>query len=350
MNYEFLTLTFLGNSVQDYLIAFGIFIGSMIGLLIVKVVILNKLRKWAGKTSSSLDNFLVQLLSQKIMPPLYYGAFFISTLELNLNARLEKTLEIIGIILVTFFAVRFALAFILYVLEKYYYSKDKDKSKKQAIKGILTVVSVIIWGLALIILLDNLGFKVSSLLAGLGIGGIAIALAAQALLGDFFSYFTIFFDRPFEIGDFIIVGEYLGVVENIGIKTTRIRSLSGEQLVFSNTDLTNSRIKNYKRMDKRRIVFKLGVTYSTSKEQLEKIPNIIKSIIGNITNAAFDRSHFSSYGDFSLDIETVYYVLTGDYNKYMDIQQEINLKIFEAFAQEKIEFAFPSQTIYMQNS
>lgn len=162
-----------------------------------------------------------------------------------------------------------------------------------------------------------------------------------------FSYFVIFFDKPFEIGDFIVVGDKMGVVEYVGIKTTRIRALSGEQLVFSNTDLTNSRVHNFKKMERRRIVFKLGVIYQTPAEKLKAIPQMVKDIIVKQTDAEFDRGHFASFGDFSLDFEFVYYVSGADYAKCMDIQQAINLSIFEIFEREKIEFAYPSQTLFV---
>jgi small-conductance mechanosensitive channel len=236
------------------------------------------------------------------------------------------------------------------VLETHWLKKEVDETKKRDVKGIVPIIKVVIWSIGIIFLLDNLGFKINTVIAGLGIGGIAVALAAQALLGDLFSYFSILFDRPFEIGDFIIVGDYLGTIEHIGIKTTRIRSLSGEQLVFSNTDLTNSRVRNYKRMQKRRVVFQLGVTYQTTLQQVKEIPQIITDVIKNVNDTVFDRAHFSSYGDFSLNFETVYNVLSSDYNKYMDIQQEINFAIKEEFEKRGIEFAYPTQTLFMEKS
>ena len=197
--------------------------------------------------------------------------------------------------------------------------------------------------------MDSLGVKISALIAGLGIGGIAIALAAQTILGDLFSCFIIFFDRPFVTGDFIIIGEFKGTVDKIGLKTTRLISLGGEQLIFSNTDLTNSRIRNYKRMDRRRIVFEFGVIYQTTLTQLKKIPQIVEEIITQIPETTFDRAHFASYGDFSLNFEVVYYVNDRDYNKYMNIQQEINFQIKETFEKEGIEFAYPTQTLFLSN-
>ena len=182
----------------------------------------------------------------------------------------------------------------------------------------------------------------------LGIGGIAIALAAQTILGDLFSYFVIFFDRPFEIGDFIVIDDKSGVVEHIGIKTTRIRTLGGEQLICSNTDLTNSGLHNYKRLQKRRILFNLGVTYQTSHQQISEIPGILKGIVESKPYVTFDRAHFSGYGDFSLNFEIVYYILDSDYTFYMDKQQAIYLDILKAFEERGIEFAYPTQTLMMQ--
>jgi small-conductance mechanosensitive channel len=196
--------------------------------------------------------------------------------------------------------------------------------------------------------LDNVGIDVTALVAGLGVGGIAVALAVQNVLGDLFASLSIALDKPFTLGDFLIIDDYMGSVEHIGLKTTRIRSLSGEQLVFSNTDLLKSRIKNYGRMFERRVVFKIGVTYQTPRDKIELIPTIIREAIESQEPVRFDRSHFQAYGDFSLLFETVYYVLKPDYNLYMDIQQAINLEIHRRFEQESIEFAYPTQTLILQ--
>jgi len=173
--------------------------------------------------------------------------------------------------------------------------------------------------------------------------GSAVALAVQNILGDLFASFSIVLDRPFVMGDFIIVGEHLGTVEHIGLKTTRLRSLSGEQLVFSNTDLLGSRIRNYKRMAERRVVFSLGVLYQTSPEQLEKIPQMIRDIVEAQTPVRFDRAHFKEYGASSLNFEIVYYVLSSDYALYMDIQQRINYQLKSRLDANGIEFAYPTQ-------
>ncbi len=346
----FLQQTFFNNRILDYLICLSIFLIGIIVIQIFKRFLLKRLRKWAKRTATTIDDFLIRMIEKELLPLFYFGAFYVSIQGLTLNPALEKGINVLGLILLTIFGVRFLLAIIVYGLENYWVKKEKDVAKKQGLKGILMTVKVIAWGLAIIILLDNFGIKVSALIAGLGIGGVAIALAAQSILGDLFSYFSIFFDRPFEIGDFIIVGDLLGTVEHIGIKTTRVRSLGGEQLVFSNTDLTNSRVRNYKRMDRRRVVFRLGVTYETGLRELKEIPVVITNIIKGINDTVFDRTHFFSYGDFSLVFEVVYYVIGSDYNKYMDIQQEINLKIKEEFEKHGIEFAYPTQTLYLNKT
>jgi small-conductance mechanosensitive channel len=211
------------------------------------------------------------------------------------------------------------------------------------------VLQSLLWMILLLVALDNFGINVTTLVAGLGISGIAVALAVQNILGDLFASFSIVFDKPFVIGDFIIVGDFLGTVEYVGLKTTRIRSLSGEQLIFSNGDLLKSRIRNFKRMYERRVVFTIGVLYQTTYEQLIEIPKMIRSIIESQGQVRFDRAHFKEYGAYSLNFEVVYWIQNPDYNVYMDIQQAINLTIFKQFKEKDIHFAYPTQTLFIEN-
>ncbi len=345
---EIFDKTILQNSVMDYIVFFVSFLAGIIFIQILKSIVIKRLKVWSEKTATSIDDFLIKLFEQKLVPLLYFGVFYLTIKSLSMTEAVKKAVDVAGIILLTFLVIRLIIVIINYIIESYAKKTSLDPGRQQNFRGIITIVKVIIWTAGGAFLLDNLGFKISAVLAGLGIGGIAVALAAQTILGDLFSYFVIFFDRPFEVGDFIIVGDYMGSIEYIGIKTTRVRSLGGEQLVFSNTDLTNSRIKNYKRMEKRRVLFSLGVTYQTSTEQIKEVPGIIKKAIENVNDTVFDRAHFSSYGDFSLNFEIVYYVLSGDYNKYMDIQQEINFQIKEIFEKRGIEFAYPTQTLFME--
>lgn len=344
---EILELKFLNNRLLDYLICTGVFLLSTVAIKIFERVILKKLKKWAEKTITTLDDFIVSIFERVVTPFLYLGALYSSIQILTLNAFLVKVVNVFGIAVLTIFTVRVASKVITYGFEVYSQKEKQSSALDQSHKGILKVVKFILWSGAIIFFLDNLGFKISAVIAGLGIGGIAIALAAQAVLKDLFSYFSILFDRPFEVGDFIIVEDLLGTIEHIGIKTTRVRSLGGEELIFSNSDLTDSRVRNYKRMQKRRVVFKLGVVYSTPLKTLKEIPQVIEKAITSVENTVFDRAHFSSYGDFNLVFEIVYYVLSRDYNKYMDTQQAINFIIKEEFEKKGIEFAFPTQTIHI---
>ena len=335
------------NSVADYLIVIGLFLAALIAIKIFKHYILKRLKKLAEKTTTTIDDFLIRIIQKQILPLANFGAFYLSVNILSLPPFAKKIIDVIGMAVLMVFTARLALSFMSYGFDLYFTKRGKDIAADRSLTGILAVLKVIVWALAIVMFLDNLGFKISAIIAGLGIGGIAIALAAQAILGDLFSYFSILFDRPFEVGDFIILDDYLGTIEHIGIKTTRIRSLGGEQVILSNTDLTSSRVRNYKRMDKRRVVFKLGVTYQTSLEQLKVIPGAIEKIIKGVKGTTFDRAHFSSYGDFNLEIEVVYYVMSRDYNIYMDTQQEINFAIKKEFEAREIEFAYPTQTVFL---
>jgi len=344
---EILKQAYLGNTVLNYLICAGLFLSLFIAIKLVRLFVLKGMKKLAARTKNTFDDFLMRLIQTIVVPLAYFGAFYMSLQSLVFPKFAKKGLDVLAMAVLTFCSVRLAIAFLTYGLDIYLTKRGRETDLKRSMEGILRVAKVIIWGLAMVFFLDNLGFQISAVIAGLGIGGVAVALAAQAVLGDLFSYFAILFDRPFEIGDFIIIGDYLGCVEHVGIKTTRIRSLGGEQLIFSNSDLTNSRVRNYKRMKKRRVVFKLGVIYQTPHEQLKEIPAINKKAVMDVKDTTFDRAHFFSYGDFSLVFEVVYYVMSPDYNKYMDTQQDINFIIHKEFEKRGIEFAYPTQTLHM---
>jgi len=211
------------------------------------------------------------------------------------------------------------------------------------------VLKGILWVFAFLIFLQNLGYNISTLLAGIGIGGVAIAFALQSILEDVFSYFSIYFDKPFVVGDFLDVGGQFGTVSYIGIKSTRLTTLQGEELVIPNQTLTSSNVHNYKKMKERRIQFSFGILYETPVEKVKKVLQIIKEIVDAEDNDRFDRAHFNNFGDSSLDFEVVYFMLTDDYKEYMNTQQSINLKMLQNFAKEKIEFAYPTRTVLVKN-
>jgi len=350
MNMNILEQVFFGNRILDYIAAFLILI---IGLLFVKLAIgsfISRLKKVAEKTANKFDDLLVKMLRKLILPLLYLTCIYIGLKTLNMPVVAHRIINITELALITILLTRLFIIFVNYSLNLYIARQRGDITLVRSLDGMLRVLKYLIWAIAFIIFLDNIGFKVSALLAGLGIGGIAVAIAAQALLKDFFSYFSIVFDRPFKLGDFIAIGDFMGTVEHIGVKTTRIRSLSGEMLIFSNTDLTDSRVRNYTSMEKKWVLFNINMTYQTPIDKLKEIPAMIETIIKNIKGAAFDRAHFSKYSEASIVFEIAYTVLSSDYKKFMDIQQEINLAIKEEFEKRKIEFAYPTRTLYLKNN
>ncbi|MBK7883613.1 MAG: mechanosensitive ion channel family protein [Chitinophagaceae bacterium] len=345
---ELLKKVYFGNTVLQYLIATGIILLGMLIVFFLKHVVLKKIKRWSEHTKTHFDDFLVEGIRRFIIPILYFTAIYLGLLSLTLSQKMANILKVATTIFITYFILRLISAAVSGLLQNYLRRQVHGEEKVKQLGGIMLLINIVIWIMGFLFLFDNMGYNITTILTGLGIGGIAIALAAQNILGDLFNYFVIFFDKPFEIGDYIVIDDKQGNVDYIGIKTTRIKSLTGEQLVISNSDLTSSRIHNYKRMEKRRISFKIGVTYSTSLELLKQIPAIIRSIIEIQETADFDRAHFTSYNESSLDYEIVYHVLDGDYTKYMDIQQAINLRIFEEFQNLGIEFAFPTRTLFIE--
>lgn len=349
-----------GNTGYQYVLAFGIFIGLLIVLKLFQVAIIARLKGLAQKTKTDFDDVLIEIFSN-IKPPFYLlVALYFGINVLSLHEIATMVIKVLFLLVVVYELIQAADRLVSYAIRTYLQKTRGDEhelegdqeAEYQQMESMLKVLRIVIkiglWAVGLLLILSNLGVNITSLVASLGIGGLAIALALQTVLSDLISSFSIYMDKPFKVGDFIIVGDDMGVVEKIGFKTTRIRDLQGQQLVISNQELTSTRIHNFKRMQRRRIPVTLGVVYETPHEKLEKIPTLIKDIITKETETEFDRCHFKSYGDFSLNYEYVYFVDTADYNEYMDIQQRINLAINKAFVDEGIEFAYPTQTIIVQ--
>ena len=342
---EILNVTFMGNSVQEYAVAIGIIIAAVIVIQIIKRKVILKTKE-SAQDSGKHQELFIKAVNRLLIPFLYLGSFYIAIKTLSFGVKADSYIKIIYEIIAAWYGIRFIVALVNFSISKFV-EKTRNEEDSKRIKPLFAFLNFVIWVIGLLFLLDNLGFQVSTIIAGLGISGIAVALAAQAILGDLFSYFVIFFDKPFEIGDFIVFDDKKGTVEKIGVKSTKVRSLSGELIVVSNSNLTNVRLHNFKQLEKRRVVFTIGVSYQTKPEQLKYISQKMKEIIDNYELVEFNRCHFFNFGDFSLNFETVYFVLTDDYNTYMNIQQDINLKIFEDFAQKRIEFAYPTQTLYV---
>ena len=350
MSLDFLNTEFLHNRAIDYLIAFTILGLGIIIANILESIVLTRLKRWAKKTATRLDDGIIHLIEITLIPLLYLGTFYLAIGNLNLHPILRQVIDVLAVTIATILGIRFFNLVVEKCLRIYWLNNQSiNPSLEHTFKAFLPAIRAVIWGVGLIFLLDNLGFNISAVVASLGIGGVAIALASQGVLQDLFSYFAILLDRPFEIGDFIVVGDFLGTVEHVGIKTTRIKSLSGEELIIANTDLTGSRIRNFKRMERRRIEFKISVGYDTPPDLLKEIPTIIKKAVEEFKNITFDRAHFFAYTDLSLDFIIVYFVNSSDYNEYMDAQQHINLRLKQEFEKRSIKFASLHQVAYFNN-
>lgn len=337
------------NSTQDW--AFALLAAAVFTLTLhtLRRLVLHRLERISRTTDTIIDDFLVDVLSAtRILLAVAVG-LYVATHFLTLPAATEKLVDRIFIGLLILQSGLWAnRGLVFWLTHKFAKGGDADAGARAMTLSLLSFLGrVALWTLVALLILDNMGLNVTALVASLGIGGIAVALAVQNILGDLFASLSIAIDKPFVIGDFIIVDDLMGSIEHVGLKTTRIRSLSGEQIIFSNNDLLKSRIRNYKRMQERRAVFAIGVTYDTPAQQLENIPALIRQAIDAQENARFDRAHFKGFGAFSLDFEAVYYVLKPDYNVYMDVQQDINLQLVREFTERSIQFAFPTQTLHI---
>jgi small-conductance mechanosensitive channel len=349
MNSDLLNQTFLSMTIVQWVTLLGIWIAASAAIAFVNWFLVRRFSTFAGHTKNVVDDYLAAVLKKTKW-------FFAAAIGLYAATYIVEVTDQMALIVSRVAFILLLIQVILWVNEAIseYINRYRERKLEEDAGAVTTVQAMgflgrlVLYTVVLLLALDNFGVEVTALIASLGIGGIAVALTLQNVLGDLFASLSIVLDKPFVVGDFLIVGDFLGTVENIGLKTTRIRSLSGEQLVFSNSDLLGSRIRNYKRMYERRVVFEIGVTYQTPHEKLKAIPGMIRDIIESQNQTRFDRSHFKAFGDSALTFETVYYVLVPDFTAYMDIQQSINLALLEQFEQESIEFAYPTQTLHLE--
>jgi len=348
---DWLDYEVFGNTALTWAIACSLFAVVWLGLLLLRRVVVQRLEKLDQRDDSSVAlNVAADVAGATRGWFLFLAALFIGTRFLELPDDIDAWAYRAAMIALLLQGGLWLSAGVTKSIQK---KREHDLAESPADVAAMDILSFIarvtIWSLVLLAILDNLGVNITTLIAGLGVGGIAVALAAQNILGDLFASLSIVLDKPFVVGDFLSIGEFLGSVEKVGIKTTRMRSLSGEQLVFSNNDLLSSRIRNFGRMFERRVVFSIGVTYQTPAEQLRAIPGMLRAAVESQEKVRFDRAHFQKYGDFALIFEVVYYVLSSNYNEYMDIQQEVNLTIYEDFDANGIEFAYPTQTLFISH-
>ncbi|HEX5092149.1 MAG TPA: mechanosensitive ion channel family protein [Burkholderiales bacterium] len=337
------------NAPDAWLLALGIVVAALAAVWLARGIAVRLISRLSSRTTLKLDDALVASARATSLVLLFPLALYAGASALHLPARLDQLLHNVAMVAVV---AQFALWVNRWLLQwlalRAEAARSVDPAATTTVNLLGFVGRVVVWAMALLLALDQLGFNVTALVAGLGIGGIAVALAVQNILGDLFASMAIVLDKPFQVGDFIVVGDLAGSVEKVGLKTTRVKSLSGEQLVFANAQLLGSQIRNYKRMQERRIAFAIGVTYETPLEKLRALGGWLKAAVEAQPGVRFDRAHFKEYADFSLHYEIVYYVLSPDYNQYMDVQQAINLAIFEKLSAEGVKFAYPTRTLYLR--
>lgn len=351
MDWSFLTeARLLGNAPLRWALALAVVAGVLIGLRALRSLGRKRLRAFAERTTNVFDDILSDLIAGVRTPLMLAVGIWAGAQLLELPADVARAIDT-GITLIVIVQVGLWGNRALQVGMRHYRDQDGvDGSRKTTLSALTFLGRLALFSLLLLLALENVGVDITALLAGIGIGAVAIGLALQNILSDLFASLSIVLDKPFEIGDFVIVDDLMGTVENVGLRTTRVRSLSGEQLVFANNDLITSRIRNYKRMQERRVVFTLGVEYGTPSDTLRELPRVIQEIVESQQPIRFDRAHFKGFGDFSLNFEVVYWMLEPDYNLFMDVQQQINLSLIDAFAARGVEFAFPTQTIHLQRA
>lgn len=311
----------------------------------------NRLARLALHTRTRADDALVEVLSGTQQVLLALVAVLIGAGLLDLPARWQSRIGHLWFVVLALQAGLWASK-LIGILVRHPLAHTPGGTGPQSLSAAATLLSwglrTLLWSMVLLGMLANLGVNITAFVASLGVGGIAVALAVQSILSDLFASLSIAIDKPFEVGDFIVLGAVAGTVERVGVKTTRIRSLGGEQVVMGNTELLKQTISNFKRLQERRIVFGFGLAYDTPAEALAAVPPIVKALVAQSERLRFDRAHFKGFGESSLDFEVVYIVLSADYNVYMDEQQRINLGLLHALAERGIDFAFPTRVVQVQ--
>ena len=347
---ETLSQTWFGNIVSNWLLALLLTLAALVLLRSIRNLMVRRLERFAPSTATQIDDLAISMLRSSRSWFFLVLSLYVGTLSLTIPNSIEDFVKTAVIFSLLLQGALWANQLIDYGLQHYArHTLDAEADPNNTVTILGLASRIVLWSIILLIALDNLGVEITGLLTGLGIGGIAIALAVQNILSDLLAYVSIMMDKPFKVGDFLVVDHHMGAVEKIGLKTTRVRSLSGEMIIFANHDLLNSRLINFQDREERRAVFTFGVTYDTPPATVASIPTIVRDIINSHEHVRFDRSHFKNFGDFSLDFETVYFVTTADYSIYMDVQQNINLELLRQFEQEGIEFAFPTQTVHLSS-
>jgi small-conductance mechanosensitive channel len=339
----------LENLPYDWALAGAVSILTLTLLLFLKTFLSRQLVRLARTRTFHFLGYLQEIVSATRLPFIVSVALLAGATQLELAPGQARLMQYAWMIVLISQLALWANRLIKVAVERSFeHSRQSNPAGATYLMVVGLISRIVVWSIGLLAILDNLGFNITTLMASLGIGGIAVALAVQNILGDMFSSISISLDKPFVLGDFIVIDDFMGTVEYVGMKTTRLRSLGGEQIIISNNELLKQRIRNYQRMRERRIQFEFGIAYQTPVEVVEQIPAMVKDIVSTgRSEVRFDRAHFRSYGDSALEFEVVYIVLTPDYNKYMDIQQDINLALMRRFRELGISFAHPTRVVYV---
>ncbi len=336
-----------GNSLQAYITAALVLGGTFLVVTLARRVVGRRVRSAIDSGRIHAAATLVEDLERSMRALTYVLAVSVALGSLTFGQRADHLLSGALLAATAFLCISVGYNALRVGLDVSLRRKGTTLDEHKS-RALLPVVKVAAWVIAATFLLDNFGFKIGTILAGLGVAGVAVGFAAQAVLGDLFSYFAILFDRPFTIGDLVILDSITGTIEYIGLKTTRIRGLDGEQIILPNSDLTSSRLRNFRRMTRRRVLLPFGVVYQTPAATLERIPQVVRQVVESVPLATFDRAHFKRFGDSSLDFEAVYHVEDPDYATFMDVQQAVNLGLVRALAELGVDFAYPTRTLFIE--
>lgn len=349
---SFLDFVYYGNSIQKYLVALAIALATFTVVILVRWIAVRRLRRWAERTTTDLDDVAIDAVRRTRRWIVMLLSLYAGSLYLVVEQDLSDVTKTAAIALVALQVGLWSSGAIYFWYERY--RLHREAQENVAGLGVVSMLAllarVFVWAAVVMLVLDNLGIDMTTLFAGLGIGGLAIALAVKNVLSDLLSSFSIMLDKPFEVGDFIVVDDYSGTVEHIGIRSTQLRAFNGEQIVFGNDNLLSSRIRNYGRMEERRAVFRVRIHYGTDADRLERIPETVSELVSAREGIRLDRCHLRDLGESAVELEVSYWVESPEFALYMDHQQALNLAILRAFSRDSVDIGLPARTVHLEGA
>ncbi len=348
--WTYLEEPFRQNGWREAGLALGAFVSALAALVLVKKILLSRLKAWTSRSANRWEDIIFKALerTQTWFLCLLAGTAALGLLKLSPAAdKFLRNLVFSGFLVQIAF---WGAALISGYLAYYRGARLESDAESVTTVGVLGFLAKLaLFSVLLIIGFENAGINVTALVAGLGIGGVAVALAAQNVLGDLFASLAIALDKPFAIGDFVVLDQLRGTVERIGMKTTHLRSLDGELIVLPNSHLVNNRLRNFKRMRERRVLLNLGVVFETPLALQRKIPGLLRAAVESRNGTRFDRAHLAGLGEYAIQFETVFYILSPDYSVFMDLQQEILFDVQERFQREGVALAYPTRRLHLRS-